>query len=385
MVVDSGDLFFKNSVADFEKDQMLMKAQLLADGAKASGYEIFVPGESDFLMGWDNFRNLAEKTGASLVASNLKVAGVYPFKRSFIKEVRGVKIGVIGLLDPRYPIPNDGDKQTVIEDPVKTANEMVNDLKTKVDTIVALTHLGLQADSQLCEKTPGIDYVFGGHSGEVLSYPNRSGQSLLYQAGRQGKYVGLARLNVEPTSGGKKKLVALSSELIQMKEGVVENTDFKKRIGEYKKKVDEIGQRTALKPTHVPDSSDVYWGAALCGQCHEKQNKFWKTTVHSRAYETLVNQKKQLDMECLPCHTTGFAALKSRVKAGAKTMVDVAGMEGVQCESCHAPGSKHSTAEIKARALDPKTCTECHTTTRDPKFDYPTRFKLMKCPQSDKL
>ncbi|MGE5458768.1 MAG: multiheme c-type cytochrome, partial [Methanococcaceae archaeon] len=96
-----------------------------------------------------------------------------------------------------------------------------------------------------------------------------------------------------------------------------------------------------------------YVGVEKCGMCHksEKQGKqlsIWKETKHSQAFKTL--QSKEADSialakgfkkpaaetpECLKCHASGYdtdAALKA-----AKFKVE----DGVQCETCHGPGSEY--------------------------------------------
>lgn len=106
--------------------------------------------------------------------------------------------------------------------------------------------------------------------------------------------------------------------------------------------------------TTVPN----YVGVELCGLCHktEKQgNQFsiWRGSAHSRAFSTLLSEKaNQIArdkgysvpavevMECLKCHATGFDLPAERL--GGRFKIS----DGVQCETCHGPGSEYKELHI---------------------------------------
>ena len=104
-------------------------------------------------------------------------------------------------------------------------------------------------------------------------------------------------------------------------------------------------------------------GAEVCGPCHKtdkqgKQLEIWQNSAHSKAFQTL--QTKEADEvakkagfttpaaeteACLKCHTSGYNWDKSLLGAKFK-MTD-----GVQCETCHGPGSHYKSIKImKERA-----------------------------------
>lgn len=92
-------------------------------------------------------------------------------------------------------------------------------------------------------------------------------------------------------------------------------------------------------------------GAKKCKMCHMKQYKSWETTKMAKVFDLLkagarAEEKKAAgldpakdythDAECLPCHTTGYG------KSGGFTSIEeTPGLSGVQCESCHGPGSEY--------------------------------------------
>jgi hypothetical protein len=129
-----------------------------------------------------------------------------------------------------------------------------------------------------------------------------------------------------------------------------------------------------------------YVGVSVCSPCHktEKQgNQFgiWKSSKHSSAMKTL--QTPEADKiakdkgfttpaaetkECLKCHATGYDTDKALI--GEKFDIN----DGVQCETCHGPGSNYKNMKImKDKELAVKNglilhedkeafCKSCHNT-----------------------
>ncbi|MCA9003286.1 MAG: cytochrome c family protein [Planctomycetes bacterium] len=152
-----------------------------------------------------------------------------------------------------------------------------------------------------------------------------------------------------------------------------------------------------------------FTGSDSCKKCHFKQHMSWKKTEMASAFETLLPGKKEeakkkagldvskdysQDASCLPCHTTGYGkkggypalvAGKAWTEEETKRAKE---MQGVQCESCHGPGSlanvhkkdheDYKQAEIFAMGMhapDAANCKTCHnekspTLVKDQPFDY---------------
>lgn len=141
-------------------------------------------------------------------------------------------------------------------------------------------------------------------------------------------------------------------------------------------------------------------GNQTCKLCHNKtdfgtQWEIWKGSPHSRAYEILfseqsariteergITEKPWESTQCLRCHVTAYDAV-------ARTTPPMIYIEdGVQCESCHGPGSLHvadgrrfwmqrdTTVDTGAhiRRPDARVCTECHRPA-SPTWD-PRRYTL---------
>jgi hypothetical protein len=141
-----------------------------------------------------------------------------------------------------------------------------------------------------------------------------------------------------------------------------------------------------------------YVGIKKCRSCHKKvlmgnQYETWKESAHSRAFETLkgaeaieIAKEKGITAspheaaECLKCHVTAFGVGTERIKY----VLEPA--DGVQCESCHGPGSDYRKMKVMAdhqKSLvagmwepgkDEKICTTCHNN-ESPSWDS-TKFQL---------
>ena len=150
-------------------------------------------------------------------------------------------------------------------------------------------------------------------------------------------------------------------------------------------------------PVQAANADAKYVGAKKCKSCHKKEligNQFgkWQETKHAEAFEALKSDEalkaaKEKGItgppseaeECLKCHATAF-----NVEAGQLSGKPLLLSDGVQCESCHGPGSLYRKKKVmadadKAKAAglivpDEKTCTGCHND-ESPSWD-PGKYKL---------
>ncbi|MBC8069358.1 MAG: hypothetical protein IAG13_13565, partial [Deltaproteobacteria bacterium] len=133
---------------------------------------------------------------------------------------------------------------------------------------------------------------------------------------------------------------------------------------------DNAKRFAGVKPPAPAKGKAGYVGTTACADCHEEAVEFWKTTVHAGAWQTLVDDDKQLDLSCVGCHVTGFR------KPGGSEVVENVGLRDVQCEVCHGPGSRHvddGGSDLKRITLttSAELCAgECHTAEHSDTFDY---------------
>lgn len=139
-----------------------------------------------------------------------------------------------------------------------------------------------------------------------------------------------------------------------------------------------------LGAAHVSAQEHQYIGAKDCGRCHKKeligdQLAVWEKSPHAKAFETLkgdaakkIAQERGMTVppheadECVRCHATAHGLEEAQMKK------PLALSDGVQCESCHGPGSDYRKKKVMADheksvaagMLEPgkneQICTACH-------------------------
>ena len=116
--------------------------------------------------------------------------------------------------------------------------------------------------------------------------------------------------------------------------------------------VSNIVQGVPEKEGGDPTAGATYIGAKACKKCHFKQHKTWKKMKHAKAWESLpakfqnMTEKDPEGRLCISCHVTGFG---EKDRGGFDTIEASQHLLGVQCESCHGPGSKHKEAGQKVK------------------------------------
>ncbi|MBN1207008.1 MAG: cytochrome C [Myxococcaceae bacterium] len=114
----------------------------------------------------------------------------------------------------------------------------------------------------------------------------------------------------------------------------------------------------------------AFVGSRACRECHEEAFPVWEKSKHSHGWETLAAVGKQLHLNCVGCHVTGYEQ-----PGGVCRLDKVEGREHVGCESCHGPGSLHAEDPTpKNIVLNPgrELCVTCHNPENSPHFDYAT-------------
>jgi len=149
----------------------------------------------------------------------------------------------------------------------------------------------------------------------------------------------------------------------------------------YYKRVNEHN-KTALADLTPPEPSKGqahYIGQEECSTCHLEPQEVWEKTPHAKAYATLQKDFKEYNLECVGCHVTGYG------KPGGSTVTHNEGLQDVQCETCHGPGSLHAKEPDKKGLItlkpDPKGCVEqCHHPPHVEGFDPEAKMDLILGP-----
>ncbi|OGC41486.1 hypothetical protein A2Y85_07550 [candidate division WOR-3 bacterium RBG_13_43_14] len=172
LLFDSGDMFMGSPIGEFSK------GIAVADYFNFCGYDVLSPGNHDYDLGVDVFKDFAQHVKARVVCSNIVNADndeTVDYLRPYeIIESNGIRIGIIGLLTEYMPgmtTPEKFKGHKVLEE-IVSAREYIDTLQNhNIDLIFALTGIGLKHDKRLAENVPGIDVIIGSHSSTALETP----------------------------------------------------------------------------------------------------------------------------------------------------------------------------------------------------------------------
>ncbi len=131
-----------------------------------------------------------------------------------------------------------------------------------------------------------------------------------------------------------------------------------------------VNLRLAEPPVPAEPGRASYVGGDKCVSCHKPAARFWKHTVHAQAWKTLVEVGKEAHDDCVSCHVTGYG------EVGGSSLGYTRGLQDVECEVCHGPGSihveKHGKESPFAGLLKApeSVCVRCHNEKHSDTFQY---------------
>lgn len=149
------------------------------------------------------FRAKLEGLSHPIVCANLRERGngrlVFPASK--VLAVAGSRVGFVGGMVPMVTesMATKVASAYLWDDPVPAIVAKAKALRSQVDALVAITHIGFKRDQELAERCPELDLIFGGHSHTVLDEPARSGDTWIVQGGSHARWVG--RYRFEPGVG----------------------------------------------------------------------------------------------------------------------------------------------------------------------------------------
>ncbi len=157
------------------------------------------------------------------------------FKPYAIKQVNGARVAVIGQSFPYTPIANPGrfmpDWTFGIKD--DAMQELVDEVREneRPDAVIVLSHNGMDVDLKMASVVSGIDAIFGGHTHDGMPVPtlvkNRGGQTLVTNAGSNGKFVGVMDFDIRngKVQGFEYSLLPVFSNLLKADAGMQQLID----------------------------------------------------------------------------------------------------------------------------------------------------------------
>jgi len=187
LLIDSGDTiqgtpleYYHNKKNNTPPDPMML-------GMNALGYDAMAVGNHEYNFGLQVLEKARSEAKFPWLSANTydKATGKTHYKPYLVKEVAGVRIGILGLTTPGIPNWENIPNYTGLEfhEPVAEAKKWVAELRNKehVDIVVVAMHMGLEEDLRtgeinpgqvpnenravaIAREVPGVDAIFMGHT-----------------------------------------------------------------------------------------------------------------------------------------------------------------------------------------------------------------------------
>jgi 2',3'-cyclic-nucleotide 2'-phosphodiesterase/3'-nucleotidase len=210
ILIDSGDIIQGSPLMHYQSKHHKDKKNPMASIMNHMGYDFATIGNHEFNYGIDYLKGYTNNLDATILSANIieKDSHKSPFGLPyFIKEIEGIKIGIIGITT--HYIPNWENPSNILNldflDAYSVCKHYVEILKPQVDFIIVNYHGGFEADLETGEllvndtgenqgyrmlsKIEGINVLLTGHQHQVIAGIQNN---IAYtQPGNNGKYLGM--------------------------------------------------------------------------------------------------------------------------------------------------------------------------------------------------
>lgn len=244
LLLDGGDTWQGTATA------LWTQGQDMVDACKLLGVDV-MSSHWEHTLGAARVQAIVEKDlkgQIEFVAQNIKTSdfGDPVFPPYALRMLGGILVAIVGQAFPYTPIAHPRafvpDWTFGIEE--DNLQKVVADARGKgAQLVVLLSHNGMDVDLKLASRVTGIDAILGGHTHDGMPAPtivkNRSGQTLVTNAGSNGKFLGVLDLDVRDgrLRDFRYRLLPVFSELLPADPAMQAHIDavrapFKDRLGE---------------------------------------------------------------------------------------------------------------------------------------------------------
>ncbi len=201
LLLDGGDTWQGSATA------LWTRGQDMVDACRLLGVDVMT-GHWDFTLGADRVKEIVARDFAGKIeflAQNVMTAdfGDPVFPAYTMRAINGVPLAIVGQAFPYTPIANPryfvADWTFGIQE--EHLQKIVDEARGKgAQTVVLLSHNGMDVDLKLASRVRGIDAILGGHTHDGVPAPtivaNGGGRTLVTNAGSNGKFLGVLDLDV---------------------------------------------------------------------------------------------------------------------------------------------------------------------------------------------
>lgn len=259
LLLDSGDLFHGTNEANIEKGKGVVEV------ANLMGYDAMTPGNHDFNFGFDRLLEIRGQLNFPVLSANIYKDGKPAFDEYKVVNAGNKRIGLFGLTEVGALInTNSRDNEGVtLEDPVKCARRIIEELKDKADVVILISHLGDDVDRELVKKVDGIDLILCGHHHFLYEKADKVNNTYLVESGGYSTHVGqadmyfkdgkLAKLDWTPKNIKDKSKADPVLDAVAQKYHTIAFESAKEVVAKTKDKLDGFRSNVRTKETTLAD------------------------------------------------------------------------------------------------------------------------------------
>ena len=191
LLLSAGDMIQGNNWTNLFQGESVMEL------INEMRFDAMVVGNHEFDFGQDVLRRRISEAKFPVLGAN--VEGLDSLKPYVIKELKGIKMGIIGVVTEDVPATTHPKNVEGLHffSPFDIIAKCVKELKDKTHMIVVLSHIGHPVDRMIAEKIKGVDVVVGGHSHAKVTKPVKVGDTIIVQAWEHGKALGVLDLTLK--------------------------------------------------------------------------------------------------------------------------------------------------------------------------------------------
>jgi len=224
LLIDSGDTIQGSPLESFHSRKNNVRTDPMMLVMSSLNYDAMAVGNHEYNFGLKVLEKARGEAKFPWLSGNTyeKGTGRTHYKPYIVKEVAGVKFGIVGLTTPGVPYWDNPPNYAGLEfrEPVPEARKWVAMLRTqeKVDVVVIAMHMGLGEDLRtgeassgqipheneaisIAKEVPGVDVIFMGHTHRDVPSLYINGV-LLTQANHWGRHLARADLYLQKAPTG---------------------------------------------------------------------------------------------------------------------------------------------------------------------------------------
>ncbi len=224
LLIDSGDTIQGTPLESFHNRKNNQPPDPMMLAMTSLNYDAMAVGNHEYNFGLKVLEKARKEANFPWLSANTydKATGKPHYKPYLVKEVAGVKIGILGLTTPGVPNWDNPPNYAGLEfhEPVAEARKWVGILRDqeKADVVVIAMHMGLEEDLRtgeinpgqvpheneaiaIAKEVPGVDVIFMGHTHREVPAVYINGV-LLTQANHWGRHLARADLYLQKAGSG---------------------------------------------------------------------------------------------------------------------------------------------------------------------------------------